>query len=129
MKTNTETPQLKEERDIFFTLNPNATEQDFKTYLQQEVKKVQAWIKAGYNTESNQVWLDNVTTFISDTTVSYCEVRPDILENGLSVPVGNYYYSGRDKLPYRWSYNDELFEVYVNNEWQQAYSIDFKFNQ
>lgn len=66
MKTDIETPKVKEERDIFFTLNPNTTEQEFIAYLQQVIKKVQAWVRQGHNTESNQAWINAVQPFINE---------------------------------------------------------------
>ena len=50
-------------------------------------------------------------------------VREDILEQKLSVPVGSDYYGSSAPLAYRWK-GDE-FQVFLNEKWQTAESIDF----
>lgn len=54
-------------------------------------------------------------------------IRKDLMKQGLSVPVADYYYSGRKPLPCRWI-GDDRFEVYHSNQWRLAYSIDWDFN-
>lgn len=54
-------------------------------------------------------------------------IRPDILEKNLSVPVGSTHYGKETPLPYRWTRDDEGFEVFLDGKWQEAYSIDFDF--
>jgi hypothetical protein len=58
------------------------------------------------------------------------KVREDILEQNLSVPVGEGYYGLPEALAYRWKDADtdeEQFQVYLNGQWQDAQSIDFEF--
>lgn len=53
-------------------------------------------------------------------------IRKDLLEMGLGVPVGNTYYWEDAPLEYRWV-NENHFEVFYNNEWQEAESMDWEF--
>lgn len=62
----------------------------------------------------------------------FASIRQDLLSKNLSVPVGEGYYGDKEPLPYRWinetrDYEGEL-QVYYNNEWQEAMSVDFDFN-
>lgn len=54
-----------------------------------------------------------------------CKIRKDILDQNLSVPVGNEYYGGVEPLKYRW--NKDQFQVFYKDKWQLAESIDFEF--
>lgn len=57
-------------------------------------------------------------------------VRPDLIEEETSVPVGEGYYGSTEPLPYRWKdmdTEDEQFQVYYNGQWQDAISIDWDF--
>lgn len=56
----------------------------------------------------------------------YAIVRNDLIEQALSVPVGDSYYDGSVPLRYRWI-NDDTFQVYLGNKWQDADSIDWVF--
>ena len=53
-------------------------------------------------------------------------LRNDLLKKGIKVPIGNIYYYGNEMLNYRWL-NDDLFQVYFNFRWMDAYSIDWDF--
>jgi hypothetical protein len=57
----------------------------------------------------------------------YCEVRKDLLKKGLAVSIGDKYCSTSQKLQYRWSEDDTVFQVLYCGEWQDAESIDFNF--
>lgn len=53
-----EQPTLLEfERSIFFSNNPNATEQSFQRHCEMTILYVERWIKDGHNVESNTEWL------------------------------------------------------------------------
>jgi hypothetical protein len=57
-------------------------------------------------------------------------VRPDLIEQELSVPVGEEHYGSPEPLPYRWKdmdTDDEQFQIYLNGKWQDAESIDWDF--
>jgi hypothetical protein len=54
-------------------------------------------------------------------------IRPDIIEKGLAVPVGQVFYGKGKPLPYRW-FNEETFEVCYCGEWVEAQSIDWDFS-
>lgn len=54
-------------------------------------------------------------------------VRKDLIARKLSVPVGGEYFSKRKRLKYRWKNNDSIFQVFLNNRWQTAESIDWDF--
>lgn len=64
-------------------------------------------------------------------TTTKAKVRQDLINNGLSVPIGPYNYGGEELLEYRWIEAedgiDELFEVLFKDQWLQADSIDFDF--
>ncbi|MFQ5686297.1 MAG: hypothetical protein ACE5GV_06515 [Candidatus Scalindua sp.] len=53
-------------------------------------------------------------------------IRKDLVIADLSVPVGDIYYSDKEPLPYRWIAEND-FEVFLNNIWQSADSIDWDF--
>ena len=53
------------------------------------------------------------------------KVRRDLISEGLSVPVGCMFYGGTDYLPARWI--DDTFQVFLNNEWLIACSMDWDF--
>jgi len=58
------------------------------------------------------------------------KIREDILEDKLSVPVGETFYGLPAALAYRWLNQDEeneQFQVFLNGQWQDAESIDFDF--
>lgn len=57
----------------------------------------------------------------------YCVVRQSILDKGQSVPVGKDYYGEPDSLEYRWTLDDEVFQVLHEGMWQNAESSDFDF--
>lgn len=54
-----------------------------------------------------------------------CKVRADILNQNLAVPIGNVYYGESKPLPYRW--RKDVFQVFYNNKWEFAKSVDFDF--
>ncbi len=56
-------------------------------------------------------------------------VRPDLLKQGLAVPIGEVYYGCEKPLPFRWLDDDEGFEVYYCGEWVSAQSIDWEFEK
>jgi hypothetical protein len=56
-------------------------------------------------------------------------VRKDLIEQGLSVPVGKGYYGDVAPLKVRWlreGENNEQFQVMLNGKWMNAESIDFE---
>jgi hypothetical protein len=55
----------------------------------------------------------------------YCVIRKELQENNASVPIGCLFFSGANKLKYRWDHDE--FQVYYLNRWRDAYSIDFDF--
>lgn len=57
----------------------------------------------------------------------FAHIRKDLIKAGLSVPVGDLYYSSEESLIYRWK-NDYIFEVFFNKKWQIAESIDWEFD-
>lgn len=57
----------------------------------------------------------------------YCSVRQSILDKGQSVPVGNDYYGEADALEYRWTFDDEVFQVLHEGAWQNAEPLDWEF--
>lgn len=61
-----------------------------------------------------------------------CIIRPDLLEEGVKVPVGGYYTDKPDLFYYRWvmrATGQEVFQVWYRNAWREANSIDFNFNE
>ncbi len=56
---------------------------------------------------------------------SYQIIRKDLIEQELSVPVGDDYLFTLEPVKCRWV-DDEFFEVFYNGKWQEAYSIDFE---
>lgn len=54
------------------------------------------------------------------------KLRKDLLKKGIKVPVGNIYFFGNEKLNYRWLC-DDIFQVFYDKEWLDAYSIDWDF--
>lgn len=64
-------------------------------------------------------------------SAGYCIVRPDIVARNERVPIGDGYplNATNEKKPvlYRWVDDDEGFEVFVDEKWQSAQSIDFDF--
>lgn len=63
-------------------------------------------------------------------SAGFCVVRPDLIAKNERVPIGGGYplnaTNEKRPIPYRWI-NDENFQVFVNNCWQDAESIDFNF--
>lgn len=60
---------------------------------------------------------------------TFCTVRKDLLKKGLCVPIGDTaYYCGKEHLEYRYiGEDDEIFEVFFEEKWQEAESMDFDF--
>jgi hypothetical protein len=56
---------------------------------------------------------------------TFCTVRKDLVEEGLSVPVGDDTYIESGKYEYRWVGED--FEILIGDKWLFADSIDFDF--
>lgn len=57
------------------------------------------------------------------------QIRKDLQEQELSVPVGDKYFFGNGKLKSRWQNEDEeneTFQVLYDNQWLDAYSIDWE---
>jgi hypothetical protein len=52
-------------------------------------------------------------------------LRDDLIDSGLSVPVGNTFYG--DKTPLHYKIDREGFRVKLNNKWQEAESIDWNY--
>lgn len=52
-------------------------------------------------------------------------VRKDLLDNGLSVPVGKGYYGSKKRLKTRWV-TEDFFQVNLNGEWLEANCIDWE---
>jgi hypothetical protein len=58
----------------------------------------------------------------------FCIIRPDILNKGISIQVGNRLkIDNNDALAYRWLKDDEGFQVLALGAWRDAESIDFEF--
>ena len=55
-----------------------------------------------------------------------CRIRNDLLQENLSVPVGDGYLFTERLIPYRWI-DEDIFQVNTDGEWENAYSIDFDF--
>lgn len=60
-----------------------------------------------------------------DGNVLLCVVRPDLVDAGLSVPVGDTYIENGE-YQYRWM-DDDRFQILLNDEWLYAHSADFIF--
>ncbi|MDY0300289.1 MAG: hypothetical protein RBQ99_01755 [Trichlorobacter sp.] len=58
------------------------------------------------------------------TEESLVEIRPDLQEQELGVPVGDDYYDGKEPLKSRWI-GDNIFQVLHEGQWKVAYSIDW----
>ena len=54
--------------------------------------------------------------------MGYCTVREDLI--GLAVPVGEEFTTSPGPYEYRWVSN--VFQIKNNEEWVEAYSIDFE---
>lgn len=54
------------------------------------------------------------------------QLRNDLLNKNIKVPVGNVYFFGNEKLYYRWL-NEENFQVFCYDKWLDASSIDWDF--
>lgn len=54
-------------------------------------------------------------------------VRKELIDDDLGVPVGDYMYSEKAPLPYRWVDND--FQVLYLGKWRDANSIDWNFEE
>jgi hypothetical protein len=54
-----------------------------------------------------------------------CTVRPDLVDAGLSIPVGDTYIE-EGTYQYRWM-DDDRFQIFLNGQWLYAYSADFVF--
>jgi hypothetical protein len=72
------------------------------------------------------------TTTIKVNGVNFpaAKIRQDLLEEELSVPVGDGHYGSKEPVAYRWKnlgQDNEQFQVHLNGEWQDAESIDFDF--
>lgn len=52
--------------------------------------------------------------------------REDLRLQEIAVPIGSNFYNDKEKLEYRWV-DESIFEVLFNNEWLEAYSIDWDF--
>lgn len=57
--------------------------------------------------------------------VLLCTIRPDLVDAGLSIPVGNTYIED-GQYRYRWL-EDDRFQILLNGEWLYAHPIDFVF--
>lgn len=55
----------------------------------------------------------------------YCHIRKDLIEQDLSVPVGNKYLFVKSLVRYKWI--GQQFYVMAFKSWKKAYSIDFEF--
>ncbi|MFN5252152.1 MAG: hypothetical protein ACK5DE_14025 [Bacteroidota bacterium] len=53
------------------------------------------------------------------------KIRKDLLDEKVSVPVGDIFYGDASYLPAKWA--GETFQVYLNNKWLNAESIDWEF--
>ena len=61
----------------------------------------------------------------NDGNMLLCAVRTDLVNAGLSIPVGDTYV--RDgTYQYRWM-DDNRFQILLNGQWLYAYSVDFVF--
>lgn len=58
-------------------------------------------------------------------TKKLCSVRPELVNMGLSIPVGDTYIQN-GQYQYRWIDDDE-FQILLNDVWVDADSIDFIF--
>lgn len=81
-----------------------------------------------------QIYLTRFDGYIDDEGVEVSEpwplakVRLDLIEKGQSVPVGNENYDGKEPLMYRWTDDDEGFQVFYKGKWVEAMSIDWVFD-
>jgi len=62
---------------------------------------------------------------------NYCRIRPDLVEQELSPPVGDNMYLPltNQTYEYRWLElgKEEFFQVLFDGKWMDATSIDFEF--
>lgn len=62
------------------------------------------------------------------TAKKLCWIRRDLLNEDKAVPVGDKYISEDKDYEYRWAGSeDSEFQILVDGEWLEAYSIDFDF--
>lgn len=61
----------------------------------------------------------------NDGNMLLCAVRPDLVDAGLSIPVGDTYLED-GTYQYRWM-DDNRFKILLNGQWLYAYSADFVF--
>ncbi len=61
------------------------------------------------------------------TKTKLAKIREDIWLENLSVPVGDFFYSSRVKLPYRWI--GKQFQVFYKGNWENSNSIDWEFTK
>lgn len=61
----------------------------------------------------------------NESNIMLCAVRPDLVDAGLSIPIGDIYIE-KGKYQYRWI-NDNIFQIRLNGKWLSAYSSDFVF--
>lgn len=61
----------------------------------------------------------------NDGNMLLCAVRPDLVDAGLSIPVGDTYVED-GTYQYRWMDNNR-FQILLNGQWLYAYSADFVF--
>ena len=58
------------------------------------------------------------------------QIRKDLQEQELGVPVGDTYFFGKEQLNSRWINEDEeneTFQVFYENKWLDAFSIDWDY--
>ena len=58
-------------------------------------------------------------------TLKMCKIRPDLVNEGISIPVGKTHIESGE-YPYRLLSNDK-FQILLNGRWTCANSIDFTF--
>jgi hypothetical protein len=61
----------------------------------------------------------------NDGNMLLCAVRPDLVDAGLRIPVGDTYVED-GTYQYRWM-DDDRFQILLNGQWLYAYSADFVF--
>ena len=59
--------------------------------------------------------------------IGKCRIRPDLLESGLSVPVGELYVESSEYFNYTWDEDDNFFIQLKDGTWGDAESLDWDF--
>lgn len=107
---NSADQKINLERDIYFSANPKATQQDFNAYLLQRIDLVKEWIKAGENVESNTQWIETIESYLAEIT------NGETIENNRLIAE----FMDFDFLTYdKYQYNSEIMHSLpeFSNDW------------